>query len=588
MASRIVDLIETQIRHRTDAPALIASDGRLTYGELDRRARVLSTRLIREGLRPGDVVLVQAPRGLALGLAVLAILRAGGAFCVVDPRYPAERIRHMWRRSGARFALLTPDQVPARTGPAPRVLAMTDDEAAEPAGPPQVHDVGGEDAAYMVFTSGSTGGPKAVSMPHRCLDNLIEWTLASTSSKPLRTMLFAPLGFDVFVQEMFTAWCSGGCLHAPADDERTDLPRILDLLATWEIERFFVPPVVLSRLADLAVEFDRFPTSLREVAVAGEALHITARVREFFSRIPGCRLHNHYGPAETHVAVAHTLAGPPRSWSDTPPIGLPIPGIEAHVRAPEDREMAPDGGGELWLAGVGLALGYANDPQLTNERFPVVQVDGRRIRMYRTGDLVVQETDGVLNYVGRADDQLKIRGYRIEPAEVEAELRRHPHINECAVVAWTPPQGERRLVAHVVTEPGCSADERELRSYLSRRLPDHMVPRHFVTAGSLPLSPNGKVDRRRLSGPAAAAPRREDDDAGDVKRRVAAIWSEVLGFEDIADDRPFAELGGTSLSAAVVITRVHARFRVRIEMHEFLKRPTVAELSALITERMGT
>ncbi|MCO6008062.1 non-ribosomal peptide synthetase [Actinoallomurus purpureus] len=586
MASRIMELIETQIRQRTDTPALITSDGRLTYGELDSRATVLSTRLIREGLRPGDVVLVQAPRGLALGVAVLAILRAGGAFCIVDPRYPEERIRHMWRRSRARLALVTPDQVPAWTTPVSRVLVMTGDEAVEHTRSRSNENIGHEDAAYLVFTSGSTGGPKAISMPHRCLDNLIEWTLASTSSKPLRTLLFAPLGFDVFIQEVFTAWCSGGCLYAPADDERSDLPRILDLLTTWEIERLFVPPVVLSRLADLAVEFSCVPTSLLEVAAAGEALHITARIREFFSRIPECRLHNHYGPAETHVALAHTLSGPPQSWPDAPPIGLPIPGIEAHVRAPADPEMIPDGSGELWLAGVGLAHGYAHEPQLTEERFPVIRMNGRQIRMYRTGDLVAQRADGVLNYVGRTDDQLKIRGYRIEPGEVEIELRRHPQVHECAVVAWTPPHGERQLVAHVVTEPGYSADWQELRSYLTGRLPDYMVPRHIIAAESLPLSPNGKVDRRRLGGPVTVLPG-GNDDMDDVQRAVAAIWSGVLGFGDIATDRHFMELGGTSLSAAVIITKVHVRFRVRIDMHEFLKRPTIGALSALILERIA-
>jgi amino acid adenylation domain-containing protein len=585
LASRILELIENQIRYHTNAPALIASDGRLTYGELDRRATVLSMRFIREGLHTGDVVLVQASRGLALGVAVLAILRAGGAFCVVDPRYPEERIRHMWRRSGARFALVTRAQVPAWAEQVPGVLVMIDDEAAEQAGSPCVQKVAPEDTAYMVFTSGTTGGPKGISMPHRCLDNLIEWTLAGTSSKPLRTLLFAPLGFDVFIQEVFTAWCSGGCLYAPTDDERSDLPRILDLLTIWEIERLFVTPVVLSRLADLAGEFGVFPTSLLEVAAAGEALQITARIREFFGQIPECRLHNHYGPAETHVAIAHTLSGSPQSWPDKPPIGLPIPGIEAHVRASADPETVPDGGGELWLAGVGLAHGYAHESQLTDERFPVARMGGRQVRMYRTGDLVLQNADGVLNYIGRADDQVKIRGYRVEPAEIEAELHRHPQVRECAVAAWTPPHGERQLVAHVVPEPGCSVDWKELRSYLADQLPDYMVPQTILAAGSLPLSPNGKIDRRQLRNPVAAAPSGSDD-TGDVERAVAAIWSGVLGFGDIPTYHNFKELGGTSLSAAIIITKVHARFGVKVEMHEFLEQSTIDALSALITERM--
>ncbi|WP_245654591.1 non-ribosomal peptide synthetase [Streptomyces violens] len=598
---RVGELIGEQVRRRPDATALIAPDGRIGYAELDRRANSVARRLVREGVRPGDVVLVQAPRGLRLGVAVLAVLRAGGAFCVVDPRYPEDRTRHMWQRSGARIALTTPDQAPAQVPDGLRVLVMdgtegtdgtgagigtadgsgTPDDAFEPVVPRP------EDPAYTVFTSGSTGGPKAIAMPHRALDNLIAWTLASTSGRPLRTMMFAPLGFDVFVQEVFTAWCSGGTLHTPADDERADLQRVLDRLVEWEIERLFVPPVALSRLADLACAFGRFPTGLREVAAAGEALRITPGIRTFFERLPGCRLHNHYGPAETHVAVAHTLTGPPRSWPDAPPIGRPVPGFAAHVRA-----------GELWLSGAGLALGYVSEPELTAERFPVAEAEpgGARVRMYRTGDLVARRPDGILEYRGRADDQVKIRGYRVEPAEIEAVLGRHPAVRECAVVPWEPsPGAERQLVAHVVAEPGHEAGQETLRRHLAARLPDHMVPRHLCTAASLPLSPNGKIDRRRLP-PPVTAPARTPSTApaafstshrGGVEGAVAELWSEVLGVPVDPRDasRPFGELGGTSLSAALLVTRLHARFQVRIDIHEFLEKPTIGALTALVTER---
>lgn len=613
MSMRVGELIGEQVRRRPDATALIAPDGRIGYAELDRRANALARRLVREGVRPGDVVLVQAPRGLRLGVAVLAVLRAGGAFCVVDPGYPEDRTRHMWQRSGARIALTTADQAPGRTadripGQAPRfardgirVLVMDGDGTEDTGAADGAYEpvpARPEDPAYVVFTSGSTGGPKAIAMPHRALDNLIAWTLASTSGRPLRTMMFAPLGFDVFVQEVFTAWCSGGTLHTPADDERADLQRMLDRLVEWEIERLFVPPVALSRLADLACAFDRFPTGLREVAAAGEALRVTPGIRAFFERLPGCRLHNHYGPAETHVAVAHTLTGPPRSWPDAPPIGRPIPGFAAHVRA-----------GELWLSGVGLARGYVAEPELTAERFPVAEAEpgGARVRMYRTGDLVARRPDGILEYRGRADDQVKIRGYRVEPAEIEAVLGRHPAVRECAVVPWEPsPGAERQLVAHVVGRPGHEVTEESLRRHLAARLPDHMVPRHLRTVASLPLSPNGKIDRRRLPPPvtgpartpsasrtsaescassASRAPAVSRPDG--VEGAVAEIWSEVLGVPVDARDasRPFGELGGTSLSAALLVTRLHARFQVRVDIHEFLEKPTIDALTALVAER---
>ncbi|MFD3497957.1 non-ribosomal peptide synthetase [Streptomyces sp. NPDC058676] len=579
----VVEMIAAQAGRRPGAAALVAPDGRLDYAELDARSTDLAAHLLRQGVHPGDVVLIQASRGVALGVAVLAVLRAGAAFCVIDPQYPADRIEHMWRRSHARFALVEPTlrapDVP--DGPVvlplrPYVVSGTVRDAPVPRPP----EPGSEDPAYVVFTSGSTGGPKAVSMPHRCLDNLIEWTLASTSPEPLRTLMFASLGFDVFVQEVFTAWCSGGCLYTPADADRVDLQRVWELCREWEIQRIFLPPVALRRLADLTGEFGILPGALREVAVAGEALHITPAIRELFGRLPAARLHNHYGPAETHVAVAHTLTGPPHSWPDLPPIGRPLPGMTAHVVPLEED-------GELWLAGVGLAHGYVHEPQQTKERFRSTRIEGRTVRAYRTGDVVRERPDGALEYLGRTDGQLKIRGYRVEPGDIEAALLRHPAVRECAVVAWTPPGSEeRRLVAHVVAAPGSAPDTGELRAHTAELLPDYLVPHHVVLTPGLPLSPNGKIDRRRLPAPGDAGDSVGPlPDSGDVQSAVAAIWSTVLGVAEIPPGRHFMDLGGTSLSAALVVTRLHRHFQVQVSIQEFLFEPTVDAITALITER---
>ncbi|MGW3238578.1 non-ribosomal peptide synthetase [Streptomyces olivaceus] len=585
MPGRVVEMINAQVRRHPRAPALVAPDGSLDYAELDRRSAYLAGHLTRQGVRPGDVVLIQASRGVALAVALLGVLRSGGAFCVVDPQYPADRIQHMWRRSHARFALIESGLRAPDVPDGPAVLPLRQwatPGSAHRAPAPHRAEPGSEDPAYLVFTSGSTGGPKAVLMPHRCLDNLIEWTLASTSSEPLRTLLFAPLGFDVFVQEVFTAWCSGGCLYTPSDAERVDLQCVWELCREREIQRVFLPPVALRRLADLTAEFGILPGALREVAVAGEALHITPAIRELFGRLPAARLHNHYGPAETHVAVAHTLTGPPRSWPDLPPIGRPLPGMTAQVVPHAE-------GGELWLTGVGLAHGYVHDPQQTQERFRSILVEGRTVRAYRTGDLVRERTDGALEYLGRADGQLKIRGYRVEPGDIEAALLRHPAVRECAVVAWTSlGSEERRLVAHVAAVPGGAPDAAELRAHVAGLLPDYMVPHHVVLAPELPLSPNGKIDRRRLPPPGDAddsAGTLPEPEPGDVRSAVADIWSTVLGVADIPPDRHFMDLGGTSLSAALVVTRLHQRFQVQVSVQEFLYDPGVDAIAALITER---
>ncbi|GHH88756.1 hypothetical protein GCM10018793_69660 [Streptomyces sulfonofaciens] len=619
MQSTVVGLIAEQVRQRPDDRAMLSFDGELTYTELHTRANRVADCLLRAGLAPGDAVLVRLPRGLALGVAVLAVLRADGAMCVVDTGYPRDRVRRMSQRSGARFVLTTrdlaTDQVTGPSAQTPRVLVMDEDggvttaaggEGAAGDTPPAVapsREAGAEDIGYVVFTSGSTGEPKAISMPRRALDNIIGWTLRTTSAEPLRTLMYAPLGFDVFVQEVFTTWSSGGCLVVPAEERRGDLTHILDLLVEQRIERLFVPPVALARLADLACAFDRLPTSLVHVAAAGEALHITDQVREFFRRIPGCRLHNHYGPSETHVALGHTLTGPPRTWPDRPAIGVPVSGMQAHVRLPDAPEEPAGAKGELWLSGVGLAHGYRGQEELTAERFRPLPTDDGPVRMYRTGDLVERDDDGLLHFAGRLDDQVKIRGYRVEPAEVETVIRRHPAVRECAVVAWAPqPDSERQLVAHVVGAPGQPVEPHDLRAHAAGELPHYMVPQRIVVAETLPLSPNGKVDRRRLAalgGPAATAapagsvPVRPsvagpgDGSAGEgVRAGVAAIWASVLGADVSTPEADFLEMGGTSLAAAVVITRVHAQFKVKVEMNEFFRAPTLGALSALVAERV--
>ncbi|MFF5146384.1 AMP-binding protein [Streptomyces sp. NPDC013157] len=604
MKSRVLELVEERARSRPESPAVESADGVLTRGALWERAGRLAARMTSRGLRPGEVVVVGTGRTAELLVAVLATLRAGGAFCVVDPGYPPSRIRRIHRDSGARFVVAPGLELrPGRPGPPLEGLA------------------------YVVFTSGSTGRPKAVGMPHRAVDALIDWTLASTSRRPLRTLQFAPLGFDVFVQEVFTALCSGGALRLPAEEERRDLVRLAELLEAWRIERLFVPPVVLDRLAALAPYTGTVPRSLRQVAVAGEALRITPGLRRFFEELPGCRLHHHYGPSETHVAVAHTLTGPPASWPDLPPIGTPLPGFGARIVD-----------GELWLTGPGVGYGYLNDPAETARRFvpadgsarttddsagtedsPSGTTDnsarttddsartaddsarttdnsarttdnsartaddsartadgGRTATAYRTGDLVARDPDGLLRFLGRVDHQVKIRGHLVDPAEVEAVLGGLPGVRECAVTAEQV-AGETQLAAHV------AGDTAGLRARLAAALPAHLVPARIQAVDRLPLTAHGKVDRARLpapAGPDAAG----DPPTGTVERDVASVWSAVLGHTDIRRDQPFQSLGGTSLSAALVLARLRTRYPARIDLHSFLSAPTVRELARRLTE----
>nr|WP_272920575.1 non-ribosomal peptide synthetase [Streptomyces sp. SID8367] len=525
---------------RPGAPAVETADGVLDLGTLWERSGRLADRMTAAGLQPGEAAAVTTGRTPELLVAVLAVLRAGGGFCVVDPGQPPARTRHVLRESGARLVV----------GPGLRLRSRRPGPARE-------------GLAYVVFTSGSTGRPKAVAIPHRTVDALIEWTLAATSRAPLRTLQFAPLGFDVFVQEVFTALCSGGVLILPGEDERRDLVRLAELLRLRRVERLFVPPVVLDRLAALVPYTGAFPTTLREVAVAGEALRVTPAIRGLFAEVPGCRLHHHYGPSETHVAVAHTLTGPPSDWPDLPPIGAPVAGFTARVAD-----------GELWLTGPGVGLGYLNDPAETARRFR--HDHGSARPAYRTGDLVARDPDGLLRFVGRADDQVKIRGHLADPAEVESVLGSLPGVRECAVVAEQV-AGETQLAAYVAgTLTG-------LRARLAARLPAHLLPARIQPVDRLPLTAHGKVDRARLPAPPPPGPADEPPAEG-VERDVAEVWTAVLGREDIGRDHSFLALGGTSLSAALVLARLRARHPARVDLRAFLAAPTVRELARRLTE----
>ncbi|MGV9295789.1 non-ribosomal peptide synthetase [Amycolatopsis sp. NPDC003676] len=541
--SRVLALIRDLVAEGPTRPAVVTTAETVTRAALWRRAAEMAERLAAQGVRRGDVVLVRLGRTAELAVAVLGSMLSGAAFCVADPGYPQARLQHM--------ADVCRPRVTVATG-----LRLT----AGPAEP-----VGRDDLAYVVFTSGSSGTPKAIEMPHRCLDNLVEWTLASTSPEPLRTLQFAPLGFDVFVQEVFTAWASGGALYLPGDADRSDIARVAELINDWMIQRLFLSPAALAALAELVVGGDRVPLSLREVAAAGEALRITPAVRQLFTMLPACRLHNHYGPAETHVATFHTLTRPAAEWPASPPIGRPVPGMTARI--------VDD---ELWLAGVGVAAGYRRDPVRTASRF--VPVDWADAPAYRTGDLVREGDDGELIYLGRADDQVKIMGYRVEPGEVEAVLSQHPSVASCAVAAKES-GGQRFLVGYVV---GRTAGVQE---FLAERLPAFMVPARLVPVAAIPLSSNGKIDRSRLPDPPPPTAH-GDPPSSAAEQAVAAAFAEVTGRAVTGRDQSLPDLGGSSLSAALVLARLRGRYPVAVPLSDFLARPTVRELAALLADQV--
>jgi len=531
-------LFEEQAAKTPDSIAVSFGDERLTYGELNARADSLAAYLRSRGLGRDGVAGIRLERGVPAMVAALGILKAGGAYLPLDPAYPKERLDFMIEDS--RASLLIDADLPVQPGVPTGV-------SSDP-----------EDLAYVIYTSGSTGKPKGVAMPHRPLLNLLAWQ-ESVLPGPARTLQFAPLSFDVSFQEMFSTWRGGGELVLIADADRRDPARLLSLLASRRIERLFLPFVALQQLAEAA---GPVPESLRDVITAGEQLRITPRIVEFFEKLPGCSLHNHYGPSETHVVTAYTLQGPPAGWPPLPSIGRPIANTRIHLLE-----------GELHVAGESLCRGYLYRPEMTAARFIPNPFEPPPSLLYKTGDLARFLPDGNIEYLGRSDDQVKIRGVRVELGEIETRLAHHPAVGEVVVVVR-----DGRLAAYIKPRADAPSAE-ELRRHLREALPEHFIPSTFTFLERLPLTPSGKIDRLALPVPRVShAPVHFESER---ERGIAAIWQEVIGAAPGRDDN-FFDVGGDSLRVNEVHRKLLAAFGGDFPVTALFEHTTIRALAAFL------
>ncbi len=587
--------VEEQAARTPQAVAVYSAGRSLTYAELNARANRLAHGLRGLGVGPESLVGICVERGVEMVVAMLAVLKAGGAGVALDPAYPRERLAFILREADLRV-LLTQTALAGffPEGAAERLLLDPDVELfpEESAENPR-SGVSLDNPIYAIYTSGSTGQPKGILVTHRAFSNLLDWQLADPALVPAaRTVQFATFGFCVSFQEMFSSWGSGGALVLADEMTRRDIPGLTRFLEESEVERLHLPFAALKNLSEVAAGQEVLPRKLQEVITAGEQLQVTPAVRNLFARLPGCTLSNQYGASETHVISALTLSGDPAGWMAIPPVGRPIANVRIHL-LDADLEPVPIGvAGELFAAGACVARGYLDDPVLSAQKMipdPFSTVPGSR--MYRTGDAARYLADGRIEYHGRLDTQVKIRGFRVELGEIDTVLARHPGVRDAAVVARAAGGEAKRLVAYVVPtgeeadfeEAGFEeAGFEEIRAWLKKTLPEYMVPAAFVRMDRLPLNANGKLDQAALPEPEARSAAAYIAPRTAAEEVIAGIWAEVLRLDRVSAGGDFFELGGHSLLATQVVSRVRAAFGVELALRTLFEAPRVSELAARV------
>ncbi|WP_269902633.1 non-ribosomal peptide synthetase [Paracoccus onubensis] len=586
----IAALFETQARLTPEAMALEGPDGTLSYAALEAEANRIAHHLQGMGVGDGDAVAICTHRGTRMVAAILGILKSGAGYIPLDPDYPARRLDQALE--DARPAVLIVTAALAKNlNPAQGTRLLLSDEpqpawSGAPATLPHRDRNNPDRPGYTIFTSGSTGRPKGVVMHQRALVNLLEWQCRTLPLRPgARVLQFAALGFDVAFQEIFSTLASGGCLCLLPQDQNRDIDLLSRRIAELRVERVFLPFMALSHLAEALEQHDTFLPDLRDVITAGEQLRLTPALRAMFIANPHCRLHNHYGPTETHVCTAWSSSGDPALWPDLPPIGRPVDNCRCLVLDTRRRPVPAGVPGELYIAGACVAEGYLNLPEQTRERF-LPASDAADQRMYRSGDLVRWSPDGALEYLGRIDTQVKIRGFRIEPGEVETAIARQPGIKDVAVIVHDDPARGKQLVAYAVAEPGGRIEAQAIRDALGQNLPDYMVPVAVIPMDSLPLTPNGKLDRRNLPAPELSRsqgrpPRTESEVA------LCGLFAEVLDLPAVGIDDNFFDLGGHSLLATRLFSRIRNQLQTDLPIRALFEAPTVEQLARRLKPGTG-
>jgi amino acid adenylation domain-containing protein len=545
----------------------------ITYRELNNQSDKLAVSLRDNGIKPDTIVAIRIERSIELIIGLLGILKARGAYLPIDPAYPQERVDYMLKDSNARGLVGWLEGLKVRwfdgsNLPTYQPINQLIDKP--------------DNLAYVIYTSGSTGKPKGAMLEHRNLVNLVRFIHNSTNIDTSRVLQFCTISFDMSFTEIFPTLLCGGTLFLIDEETRKNIRALFKCIEQNDIKTLHLPTSFLKFIAGEADYMELFPPNVDHITSGGEQLVVNNRLRRHLLEHNVC-LHNHYGPSETHVVTALTL-DVEEDLSELPSIGKPILNTSIYIMS-KAMQLAPVGvPGELVIGGTQVGRGYLNNAELTAEKFVSSPFTPHPSPLYKTGDLARWLPDGCIEFLGRIDRQLKIRGYRVEPGEIESSLTAHEDIKDAAVIAKDI-NNEKKLCAYIV--PQREFNVSELREYLSRHLPDWMLPSYFVQMEKIPLTVNGKVDRNALPEPGVKTVEEYTAPRNEAEEKLAGLWSQVLGIEKevIAITSNFFELGGNSLQLIKLVSKIFYEFGIEIDINHLFETPTIIGIAKDLDSR---